>query len=165
MFHSRKSNNKINLLHERALRMIYSDQISSFQELLYKGNSFTVHHFNIQSLAIEMFKFINNIASTIIDDLLTTYHRYNFRSKSKLVVPSVRTVHYGQSSIRHYGPLIWNMIHYFAIIINTIIITIIIIVIQKKFRCCHYCYYRIAFLTFYKFKVRVDMIYDKIILT
>ena len=74
MFHSRKSNNKISLLHERALRMIYNDQISSFQELLGKDNSFTVHHFNIQSLAIEMFKVVNNIAATIIGDLFTTYH-------------------------------------------------------------------------------------------
>ena len=110
MFHSRKSNNKINLLHERALRMIYNDQISSFQELLDKDNSFTVHRFNIQSLTIEMFKVINNTAATIIDDLFTTYHSYNLRSKSKFVVPSVRTVHNGQNSIQYYGSLIWNMI-------------------------------------------------------
>ena len=83
MFHSRKSNNKINLLHERALRVIYNDGISSFEELLDKDNSFTVHHFNIQSLAIEMFKVINNIAATIIDDLFTKYGSYNHRSKSK----------------------------------------------------------------------------------
>ena len=56
MFHSRKSNNKMSLLHERALRMIYNDQISSFQELLDKDNSFTGHHFNIQSLAIESYQ-------------------------------------------------------------------------------------------------------------
>ena len=110
MFHSRKSNNKINLLHERALRMIYNDQISSFQELLDKDNSFTVHHFNIQSLAIEMFKVINNIAATIIDDLFTTHHSYNLRPKSKSVVPSGRTSHYGQNSIQYYGPLIWSII-------------------------------------------------------
>ena len=79
MFHSHKSNNEINLLQERGLRVIYNDQISSFQELLDKDNSFTVHHFNIQSLAIEMFKVINNIAATIIDDLFTTYHSYNLR--------------------------------------------------------------------------------------
>ena len=79
MFHSRQSNNKINLLRERGLRMIYNDQISSFQELLGKDNSFTVHHFNIQSLAIEMFKVINNTAVTITDDLFTTYHSYNLR--------------------------------------------------------------------------------------
>ena len=106
MFRSRKSNNKINLLHERALRMIYNDQISSFQELLEKDNFFTVHHFNIQSLAVEMFKVINNIAATIIDDLFTTYDSYNLRLKSKVVVPRVRTVHNGENSIQHYGTLI-----------------------------------------------------------
>ena len=66
--------------------------------------------FNIQSLVTEMFKVINNIAATIIGDLFTTYHSYNFCSKSKFVVPSVRTVHNGQNSIQYYGSVIWNMI-------------------------------------------------------
>ena len=57
-----------------------------------------------------MFKVINYIAATIIDDLFTTYHSYNLRSKSKFVVPSVRTVHNGQNSIQYYDPLMWNMI-------------------------------------------------------
>ena len=66
--------------------------------------------FNIQSLVIEMFKVINNIAATIINDLVTTYHSYNLCSKSKFVVPSVRTVHNDQNSIQYYGSLISNMI-------------------------------------------------------
>ena len=57
-----------------------------------------------------MFKVINNIGATIIDDLFTTYHSYNLRSKSKFVVSSVRTVHNGLNSIQYYGSLIWNMI-------------------------------------------------------
>ena len=57
-----------------------------------------------------MFKVINNIAATIIDDLFTTYHSYNLRSKSKFVVPSARTVHNGQNSIQYYSPLMWNVI-------------------------------------------------------
>ena len=57
--------------------------------------------FNIQSLAIEMFKVINNIAATIIGDLFATYHSYNLRSKSKFFVRSVRTVHNGQNSIQY----------------------------------------------------------------
>ena len=32
MFHSRKLNNKINKLHERCLRIVYSDNTSSFEE-------------------------------------------------------------------------------------------------------------------------------------
>ena len=66
--------------------------------------------FNIQSLVSQMFKVINDIAATIIDDLFTTYHSYNLRSKSKFVVPSVRTVYNGQNSIQYYGSPIWNMI-------------------------------------------------------
>ena len=80
--------------------MIYNDQVSSFQERHDKDNYFYVHHVNIPSLAIEMFKVINNITATIIDDLFTTCHNYNLRSKSKFVVPSVRTVRNGQN---------WNM--------------------------------------------------------
>ena len=74
MFHSQASNNKISLLHERALRMIFNDQYSSFEELREKSNSFTVHDFSIQSLSIEMFEVKNNIAPTIIDDLFTRSH-------------------------------------------------------------------------------------------
>ena len=57
-----------------------------------------------------MFKVISSIAATNIDDLFTTYHSYNLRSKSKFVIPSVRTLDRGQNSIQYYGPLICNMI-------------------------------------------------------
>ena len=85
MFHSQKSNNEIKFFRERALRIIYNYQISSFQELLDRDNSFTVHHFIVQSSAIEMFKVINTIAASIIDDLFTTDHSYNFAPNLSLL--------------------------------------------------------------------------------
>ena len=54
MFRSRGLNNKINRIHERALRITYKDKSSTFQELLEKGNSVSIHHRNIQKLAIEV---------------------------------------------------------------------------------------------------------------
>ena len=54
MFHSRTINNKINRLHERALRIVYSDFKSSFEGLLMKDNPFSIHERNIQSLAREI---------------------------------------------------------------------------------------------------------------
>ena len=49
MFHDRGVENKINRVHERALRCVYRDDISTFEELLRKDNSFTIHHRNISS--------------------------------------------------------------------------------------------------------------------
>ena len=54
MLHSRTLNNKINRILERALRTVYSDYNSSFNELLGKDGSFRNHQRNVQSLAIEV---------------------------------------------------------------------------------------------------------------
>ena len=51
MFHSRRLNNKINSIHERALRITYQDHIITFQELLNKDNFVSIHHKNLQVLA------------------------------------------------------------------------------------------------------------------
>ena len=53
MFISSSTNHKINKLHEQSLRILYKDDISSFNELLQKDNSVTVHTRNIQLLAVE----------------------------------------------------------------------------------------------------------------
>ena len=48
MFCSRKLNNKINRLHERGLRIAYEDYVSSFEELLIKDGSVTIHQRNLK---------------------------------------------------------------------------------------------------------------------
>ena len=55
MFHSREINNKINKLHYRALRIVYRDEISTFEELLKKDGSLTIHHRNLHLLATERY--------------------------------------------------------------------------------------------------------------
>ena len=42
MFDSRSLNNKINRIHEKALRSTFNDKSSSFQKLLEKDNSVTI---------------------------------------------------------------------------------------------------------------------------
>ena len=56
MFHNRTMNNRINKLHERALRIAYKDNELTFKQLLTKDNSFTVHERNLQRLATEIYK-------------------------------------------------------------------------------------------------------------
>ena len=62
MCHNRGINDKINNLHYRALRMVYDDQASTFEELLIKDGNVTIHQQNIRALAVEMFKVINDLA-------------------------------------------------------------------------------------------------------
>lgn len=110
MFHSRALNSRINRLHERALRIIYDDYDSSFESLLYKDGSFTVHECNIQTLAIELYKVANGISNSGLSDILTLNNSYQLRSNSNFSVPLVRTERYGKGSIRYFGPLLWGIV-------------------------------------------------------
>ena len=83
MFHSRTLNNRINRIHERALRTVYKDPSLTFQELLYRDNSVTIHHRNLQKLAIEMYKVTNNLSPTFMHEIFpTSIPPYNLRNKT-----------------------------------------------------------------------------------
>ena len=50
MFRSGRLNNKISSIHERALRIAYQHNVSTFQELLNKKNSVSIHHRNSKAV-------------------------------------------------------------------------------------------------------------------
>ena len=110
MFHNRTLNNKINKLHERALRIVYKNDELSFQELLDKDNSLTIHDRNLQRLAIEMYKINNHLSPSPMQDLFTEKdNTYNLRNKRCWESYNVRTVRYGTETIRHRGPKTWEL--------------------------------------------------------
>ena len=53
MCHSRTLNNRINNIYYRALRIVYQDKKSSFEELLQKEKSVSVHMKNLQYLVTD----------------------------------------------------------------------------------------------------------------
>ena len=71
MFHSRKINNQINKLHQRALKLAYNDKSSSFRELLERDKSVIIPERNIQVLLTEMFKVKSGVAPEIMADIFT----------------------------------------------------------------------------------------------
>ena len=66
MFHSKELNNKVNRIHQKALRITYKDKSSTFQELLEKDNSVSINHRKIQKLAIEMHKVLHGFSPPIL---------------------------------------------------------------------------------------------------
>ena len=69
MFHSRGLNNRINKIHERALRLVYNDSQSTFADLLTKDNSVSIHDRNLQILATEIYKLKHNESPRIIESI------------------------------------------------------------------------------------------------
>ena len=69
MCHSRANNGKINRLHERCWRIIYSDKQSSLETLLEKDSSVSVHNRNLQILATEIYKIKNDLSPLIVTEL------------------------------------------------------------------------------------------------
>ena len=99
MCHSRVKNNKINRLHEGCLRIIYKDKASTFEQLLEKDNSVSIHTRNLRFLAVEMYKVVKGLAPTIINDLfplketnnLNKWETNNLRHKLFFKIPRNET--------------------------------------------------------------------------
>ena len=112
MFHSRRINTKINNLHYRALRMVYLDETSSFEELLRKDGSVTIHHRNLQFLATEMFKVDKCLAPIFMNDILSRNKNSfaeNVSSNTRLNSSyynycNPKTVNYGLETLRSFAP-------------------------------------------------------------
>ena len=111
MFHSRVLNNKINRIHKRALRITYNDRSLTFQELLEKDNSVTIHHRNIQVLATEIYKVLNGLSPSILNDIFVpALYPHNFRRQNTLQRRRVKSVRHGTESLSFLGPKIWDII-------------------------------------------------------
>ena len=111
MFCNKNSNNQINKIHKRTLRLVYEMEDANFEDLLLKDNSWNVHENNIHTLLIEIYKSINNLSPPIMKyffDLKNT--RYDLRSKQLLKLPETSTSRYGTQVLCFKGSLIWNTI-------------------------------------------------------
>ena len=92
MFHSRKQNHHINRIHERALRVVYKDYNSSFDELLEKDNSCNIHDRNLQKLVTEISKVKMNLAPEIMKEVFEIVEGA-YPLKNQLQLKS-RKIHY-----------------------------------------------------------------------
>ena len=111
MCHGRCLNNKINNLHERALRIVYQDKKSSFKTLLKRDKSVSSHIKNFQYLATEIFKVKNDLCPEIMKEIFVFHEpAYSLRSGNHLSQSNIRTTHYGIQTISNLGAKIWNLL-------------------------------------------------------
>ena len=102
MVHSRTLNNRINKLHERALCLVYKDDEYTFEQLLDKDNTVTIHHRNLQKLATEMYKMQNNLSPKFMKEI---FHKqilsYSLRTEKIWESRNYRAVYWGTESLNY----------------------------------------------------------------
>ena len=108
MFCSRKGNNRINRIHERAMRIAYRDYQSTFEELLIKSKTVNSHTKNLQYLATEIYKTINGLNPTFMNEIFSiNTSPYNLRhSQFKNIEPNYKI--YGFNTVSYRCNQIWN---------------------------------------------------------
>ena len=104
--HSRRLNKRINHIHERGLRIVYEDYTSSFAELLKINGSVSVHHRNIQLVAIVMFKVKYELCPEIMRDIFQLNLDPN--SRNTFIIPRVKGEYMGKLTLRYFGPVVWE---------------------------------------------------------
>ena len=84
MFQSRTMNNRINTLHEIALRLVYTNKRNlSFDDLLKEDKSVEIHQKNLQILATDIYKVNNDLRAKIMADIFHFVKRpYNLGNNS-----------------------------------------------------------------------------------
>ena len=112
MCHGRDLNNKINNLHERALRTVYQVKKSSFETLLNDDKSVSIHVKNLQYLTTEIFKVNNDLCPEIMKEIFIFHEnpKYNLRSGNHLTRRNIRKTHYGIETISNLDAKIWHLL-------------------------------------------------------
>ena len=110
MYCQHKSDNLINRIHERALRIAYNDYTSNFDSLLVKDDTFIFHQINVQKLCLEIYKTFHNLNAGFMNEIfILKCHNYNNRIQN-LVYPNPRTVTYGLESFGYKASQLWSLI-------------------------------------------------------
>ena len=112
MFSRAKSLNKVESLQKRALCFLYGNYVSSYEELLQKPEKETMKVNRLRSLCIEIFKLINNINPTYMNEPRKISRVVCSNYKLNLDVPTINQVSFGGKSLRYYGPKIWDLLSF-----------------------------------------------------
>ena len=107
-------NNKINSLHERALQITYGDRSSSFEKLLKKDNSVSIHHTypsSIHYTSSSDWKVKNNIAPEILKELFAPkMSSYDLRNNSLFNRRRVNSAWHDTELVSYLGPKTWDLV-------------------------------------------------------
>jgi hypothetical protein len=111
MMCSKQNLRKLEKLQCRALRFVYSDYISSYEDLLVKSKQLSLSVQLMYNLAVEVYKCLNDLSPTYLCSLFEPQnHQYDCRGFKTLKQKKFKTIKYGYQSFTYMGSKLWNML-------------------------------------------------------
>ena len=108
-FSSSKSLQKIERIQERALRFLYNDHKSSYDDLLIRSRKCTMQVARQRTLCIKIFKTIKNLNPSFMQSIFSSRtSKHPSRNPNNLNHFRQNQGTFGSKSLKAFGPQIWN---------------------------------------------------------
>ena len=110
-FSSAKFLNNVENLQRRALRILFNDYHSSYEELLKKSGKATINLQSYRILCTENFKILSNLNPFFLKNIFLSREierPVQNKYKLNLAIPKRNQVKFGFKSLKYLGPTIWN---------------------------------------------------------
>ena len=107
MFSHKKSLDKIESLHKRALRFLLNDYVSSYEQLLEKSGKCNMNICRLRYLCIEIYKTFNDLNPSFMKEIFEKRNENRVtrdRYKLNLNIPRRNQVMFGAKSLKFHGP-------------------------------------------------------------
>ena len=110
MIHTKQLNNRINSLHEKALRVTFQNRNSSFSKLLKLEKLASIHYRYIKYLLTEIYKVKIGLSPPVMSDIfsLNQNSSYNITSGVSMSKRNVRTSKLVLRLLIQFGAILWN---------------------------------------------------------
>ena len=110
MIHTKQLNNRINSLHEKALRVTFQNRNSSFSKLLKLEKLASIHYRYIKYLLTEIYKVKMGLSPPVVSDIfsLNQNSSCNITSGVSMSKRNVRTSKLVLRLLIQFGAILWN---------------------------------------------------------
>ena len=103
------NNSKLEKIQERALKIVYNESDSTYQDLMLRFGTCTMLHSRLKSIIFEVFKSLKGVNPAYIQDLITMKNQpYSLRKSYILEQGKKNTTNYGLRSFTYLGSKLWN---------------------------------------------------------
>ena len=102
---------KIEKIHQRALRFIYSDYTTPYHPLIASHNLTTIYGKRVRAICCKLYKTNNNLNPEYMHDIFESRpSNYPTRKPYDMYVPKANQISFGYNSLRIEGPKLWNLL-------------------------------------------------------